>query len=192
MRLKSSLAGVLPGLFATGSATLAALALLTGSAFGADPSCKQVNEATTKYLTIPTHIYTTESGPATGGKTRNTESIYLIDKAYVLVNGRWRVSPVTPKMMVNDLKEARANAESNAHSTCQMVREEAINGEAATLYSSHSETAETKTDSQMWISKSRGVPLKLELNTDLGGGAGKRHRVSRFEYTNVQAPQGVQ
>jgi hypothetical protein len=101
------------------------------------------------------------------------------------------VSPVTPKMMLEDMKEARADADTNSHSTCQMVRDEAINGEAATLYSSQTETNDIKTDSQVWISKSRGLPLKMEQDADAGGAAGKSHRVSRFEYTNVQAPPGV-
>jgi len=169
----------------------AAVTLWTGSAFAADPSCKSVSDATTKYLTVPTHIYTTESGAITGGKPRNVESIYLIDRAYVQVNGRWRLSPVTPKMMVDELKEARAGAETDTHSTCRMVRDEAVNGEAATLYSSHTETRDMKADSQIWISKSRGLPLRMQQDTDTGGAAGKSRRESRYEYTNVQAPPGV-
>jgi hypothetical protein len=191
MLLKISLALISLRPFATGTGFVAAITLLTGSAFAADPSCKLVTDATTKYLTIPTHIYTTETGSYTGGKSRNIETIYLIDKSYVQVSGRWRVSPVTPKMMLDDLKEARAGADTNSHSTCQMVRDEVINGEAATLYSSHTETKDIKADSQIWISKSRGLPLKMEQNADTEGAAGKSHRVSRFEYANVQAPPGV-
>ena len=188
---KASFAGISLRPFATGTGFVAAIALLTGSAFAADPSCKLVTGAITKYLTIPTRISTTETGSYTSGKPRNSETIYLIDKTYVQVNGRWRVSPVTPKMMLEDMKEARSDVDSNFHSTCQMVRDEAINGEAATLYSSHTETKDIKTDSQIWISKSRGLPLKMEKNADTGGTAGKSHRISRFEYTNVQAPPGV-
>lgn len=174
--------------FATGIRLVAAIALFAGSALSADPSCKVVADATTKYLTIPTHIYSTETAIYTGGKPRNSETIYLIDKTYVQINGRWRVSPATPKMMLANLQEARADANSNSHSICQMVRDEVINGEAATLYSSHTETQDTKTDSQIWISKSRGLPLKMEQTA--GTGAGKNHRVSRYEYANVQAPRG--
>jgi hypothetical protein len=171
---------------------VAAVAVMAGSALAADPSCKSLGDVTTKYLTVPTHVYTTEDGAYTGGKPRNVETIYLIDKAYVQVNGKWRESPITPKMMLKNMKEARADADKDvkdSHSTCQMVRDEAINGEAATLYSSHTETKELKADSQIWISKSRGLPLKMEETSDTG--AGKNHRVSRFEYTNVQPPPGV-
>lgn len=189
MLLKTSYARIQFSPFATAIGLVAAITLLTGPALAADPSCKLVADAATKYLTIRTHIYTTENGPSTGGKPRNVETIYLIDKTYVQINGRWRVSPVTPKMMLDNLKEARAEADSNSHSTCQMVREEAVDGAAATLYSSHTENQNMKADSQIWISKSSGLPLKMEETADTG--AGKNHRVSRFEYTNVQAPTGV-
>lgn len=169
--------------------SLTVIALLAGSALAADTSCKSVSDATTKYLTIPTHIYTTEDGAYTGGKSRSVESIYLIDKAYVQINGRWRESPMTPKMMLDKMKGERADADKDIHSTCQLVREEVINGEAATLYSSHIETKDMKADSQIWISKSRGLPLKMEQTSDTG--AGKNRRVSRYEYTNVQPPPGV-
>jgi hypothetical protein len=177
--------------FATGTGLLAVMALLAGSAPAADQSCKLVGDATAKYLAIPTHVYTTEDGAYAGGKTRNVETIYLIDKAYVQVNGRWRESPVSPKVMLNQMNKARADADAAAgsHSTCRMVRDEAINGEAATLYISHTDTEDLKADSQIWISKSRGLPLKLEETSDTG--AGKNHRVSRFEYTNVQPPPGI-
>jgi hypothetical protein len=190
MRLKTSHTRIQLRPFATGIRLVAAIALLAVSALAADLACsKSVSDATTKYLTVPTHIYTTEDGAYTGGKSRNVESIYLIDKAYVQVNGRWRESPVSPKMMLNKMKEAHADADKDTHSTCQMVREEAINGEAATLYSSHTETKDMKADSQIWISKSRGLPLKMEQTS--GTGAGKNHRVSRFQYTNVQPPSGA-
>lgn len=191
MTVKGSFAGILLRPFAKSTGFVAAMLLSTGCAFAADPACKLVGDVVTKYLTIPTHIYTTESGSYTGGKPRNVETIYLIDKTYVEINGKWRVSPLTPKMLMDDMKKARADPDSTTHSTCQMVRDEVINGEAATLYSSHTETKDFKADSQMWISKSRGLPLKMEENADTGGADGKSHRVSRFEYTNVQAPPGV-
>lgn len=193
MLLKASHTRIQLNPFAPGIRLFAASALLAGSALAADPTCKLVADATTKYLAIPTHIYTTEAGAMTGGKPRNIESIYLIDKTYTLIDGRWRVSPVTPKMLLEDMKKACENPDTNTntHATCRMVRDEAINGEAATLYNSHTETPDMKADTQIWISKSRGLPLKLEQTADVGGVAGKSHRVSRYEYTNVQAPPGV-
>jgi hypothetical protein len=74
------------------------------------------------------------------------------------------------------------------NATCRAVREESVNGEAATLYSMHDQNPDAKTDSEIWISKSRGVPLKLEMDMDVGGAGGKSHRTMRYEYMNVQAP----
>ena len=189
--VNTSFAGIPLAPLATGIRFVAAIALLAGSALAADPPCKFLADVTAKNFTIPTHIYSTETAIYTGGKPRNSETIYLNGKTYIQVNGRWRVSPMTPKMMLEAKKEAEADADSHSHSTCLLVRDEAVNGEAATLYSEHTETQNEKSDSQIWISKSRALPLKLEMNIDVGGAAGKRHRVSRFEYTNVQAPPGV-
>ncbi|HEX3748004.1 MAG TPA: hypothetical protein VHW09_28935 [Bryobacteraceae bacterium] len=170
----------------------AAIVLLTGAALAADPSCKPLLDTNAQYLKIPTHVYSTVTADYTGGKPRNSQTIYLIDKTYVQIDGKWRVSPVTPKKMLEMLKDAKADPDSHTDSTCRVVRDEVINGESATLYSEHRETQDEKSDSQIWISKSRGLPLKLEATTDRGGPNGKRHTLLRFEYTNVQAPAGVQ
>ena len=61
--------------------------------------------------------------------------------------------------------------------------------EAATLYKVHNQTANDTVDTQIWISKSRGLPLKGIYDIDVGGGArGKSHTEIRYEYTNVTAP----
>lgn len=193
MPVNTSCVGISLLLFATATRVVAAIALLTGFALAADPSCELVADATAKNFTIPTHIYSTETASYTGGRPRNSETIYLNDKAYVQVNGRWRVSPMSPKAMLEQLREARKEAKPDSRdiSTCRFVRDEVINGEAASLYSEHTENEVGKSDSRAWISKSRGLVLKLEQDMDLGGAAGKSHRVSRYEYTNVQAPAGV-
>jgi hypothetical protein len=167
---------------------LPAAILAAASAFAADPACKTLGDANAKIYTIPTHIYMTETAVYTGGKARTSELIYLNNKTYILANGKWISSPVTPK----DLEADRAKADDpGAGLTCRVVRDESVNGEAASLYSTHQQTPDFKTDSQVWISKSRGVPLKIEADTDVGGAAGKSHRVMRYEYSNVQAPAGV-
>ena len=164
--------------------------LTAGTAHAADSTCKYLADANAKIYTIPTHLYMTETADFTGGKSRNNELIYLNNKTYVQVNGKWRVSPTTQKDM-EDLRK-KTEAESLVNITCRVVRDEAVKGEAATLYSSHQQTPEETTDSQIWISKSRGVPLKLEMDMDVGGKAGKSHRTMTYEYTNVHAPAGVQ
>jgi hypothetical protein len=63
-----------------------------------------------------------------------------------------------------------------------------MNGEAVAVYSTHSETQDVKSDAQLWISKSKGVPLREELRIDVGGKLGKSHYSMRYEYGNVQPP----
>jgi outer membrane lipoprotein-sorting protein len=156
--------------------------LAISSVDAADSGCKPTSEANVKILSIPTHIYMTDTA---GGKTQSNETIYLDNKTYFQFKGAWKVTPIT-----DDAKKETAALD--AATTCRVVRDEAVNGEAATVYSLHRQTADDKSDSQMWVSKSRGLPLKLEMDIDVGGTAGKRHRIIRYEYTNVRAPAGAQ
>jgi hypothetical protein len=57
------------------------------------------------------------------------------------------------------------------------------------VYSTHAERShpETKSDGQVWISKSKGLPLRNEMDID-GGDRIKNHHSVRYEYTNVQPP----
>jgi hypothetical protein len=64
-----------------------------------------------------------------------------------------------------------------------------VNGESAALYSTHEESTHGKTDSQNWVSKSKGLILRQEIDIDTGGATGKSHISSRYEYSNVQAPK---
>jgi hypothetical protein len=170
------------------SLCLIAGVLVAGRAHAADATCKLLADANTKIYSIPTHIYMTET--AAGGQARKSELVYLNGKTYVQVAGKWRVSPQTPQKMIEIRKETEAEQEKTM--TCKVVRDESVNGEAAVLYSAHQQDPDAKNDSQIWISKSRGVPIKLEMDMDVGGAAGKSHRTMRYEYTNVQVPAGVQ
>jgi hypothetical protein len=77
-------------------------------------------------------------------------------------------------------------AEKNGNSACQVIRSEAVKGEAATVYSLRRDVQGSKEDSQIWISKANGMALRAEQDIDMGGG--KEHRSARFEYSNVHAP----
>ncbi len=151
----------------------------------ADSTCKMLADANAKIYAIPTHIYTTEIATYTGGKPKSNELIYLNNTTYIESNGRWNISKATPQRM-QELRKTGEDKHPNA--VCRAVRDESVNGKAATVYSMHDEHQGSKTDSQIWMSKSRGVPLKLEMDMDVGGAAGKSHRTMRYEYTNVTAP----
>ncbi|MEO6922322.1 MAG: hypothetical protein ABI142_00715, partial [Bryocella sp.] len=87
--------------------------------------------------------------------------------------------------------EIRQEATKDAKSfDCQHLRDEAVNGEAAAVYSMSSISDDgDHSEGQIWISTSRNLPLKSEM--DVGSGAEKRHTSIRYDYNNVQAPAGV-
>lgn len=151
---------------------------------GAQDSCKAVNDAQAKVMTTPTHIYTTMTGVPNSADKHTTEVIYMGAASYVKVSGKWSTSPVTTQQVVKMEEENRKAS----NTTCQYVRDDVVNGEAAAVYSTHSERTNpnVKSDGQIWVSKSRGLVLKVEI--DISGDGTTKHHSSRYEYANVQAP----
>jgi hypothetical protein len=92
------------------------------------------------------------------------------------------------------MRLAEMNAERDKHDwtkdTCSHLRDESVNGEAASVWRSHVVTEMSTVDTDMWISKSRGLVLKANSVMDAGTGE-KSHSSARYEYTNVRAPAGV-
>jgi hypothetical protein len=151
-------------------------------------SCQVVFDALTKVVTTPSHSYTTHTAAfLKGGKPQSSETIYADGadgKVYIRVNGKWMVSPVEPKDILERQKEKREHGKA----TCQFMRNEFVGAEAAAVYSMHSENEGDKEDAQMWISKSTGLLLRSEQDVNVGGVAGKEHRSARFEYGNIRPP----
>ncbi len=145
--------------------------------------CEAPIAAALKVFQVPAHLYMTETAAFNGGKARNAETIYLNGATFIMVSGRWRKSAVPPENLMASKKESEAKA-----GICTVVRDEAVNGEAATLYKIHNQTPDDTVDTQLWVSKSRGLPLKQINDMDLGGTHGKSHTEIRYEYTNVTAP----
>src|SRR5271155_1745391 len=154
---------------------------VVGCAQAADPSCRATLDADEKLFTTPYHMYVSTTADYDHSKTKTTEAIYANKTMYVLVHGKWIVSPMTE----HDRQEARKNAQKSGglNATCKLVRDESVNGEAATVYSVHTQTPEDRTDTVIWISKTRGLPLKQEVDTDVGGSAGKSHITARYDFT---------
>jgi hypothetical protein len=146
----------------------------------ADP-CQPVFDAINKIVTIPSHSYSTGTAD---GKPRSTEIIYVQNKTYMLVKGKWMLSPVTP----NDVLEQEKENEANGKATCEFLRNESVNGEPAAVYSMRRETEISKEDGQTWISKVTGRALRTEVDVEGAGGAGKSHLSARYEYSNVKPP----
>ena len=145
-------------------------------------ACQPVFDALTKVATTPSHSYTTHA--ANGGKAEEAETIYANGQKYIQVHGKWMRLPVTSQDVVEQEKEKEAKGKS----TCQVVRRESLNGEAATLYSVHREYGEVQEDGQMWVSASTGLLLRVEEDVDNKGNRKREHQSTHFEYGDIRAP----
>jgi hypothetical protein len=145
-----------------------------------DPACKPVFDASDKLLTTDSHMYMTHTSD---GKSTTTELIVAGGARYVMVGGKWTRSPMTAESLKAQEEENKKNAKIIS---CRQVGNEVVSGETAVVYTEHSETEDSKNDAKIWISKSKGLILKEEL--DLGTGPGADHMAIRYEYSNVHPP----
>ena len=125
------------------------------------------------------------AAPNTGGQARTYETIYVGGYVYIKVasTSSWSRGPTAQQV----LKQEQENQQSSKQ-TCHYLRDESVNGERAAVYSMHAERSDQKSDGQVWISKTSGLPLRQELDLDSGGKSGKNHHSMRYEYKNVQPP----
>ena len=162
---------------------LTALTPLVAQAQKDVASCKPVLDASTRQNATPYHLYMSITQVPSDSKPQLGESVSTGGAIYVLADGKWQKSTMTPASMAQQEQENIRNA--SAYS-CKPLREESVSGVAATVYSAHIESNDIKTDSQIWIAK--GTGLVLRIDSDLG----TSHVAQRFEYTNVHPPAGVQ
>jgi hypothetical protein len=170
-----------------------ALGILAVSSLGAvgaranDPACKLVWDATFKYVTTPSHTFSTSTGLLGDGKVQKSEMISTGKSRFVMVDGSWMVNRMTDQEML-DIEKEKVRS-SNAQ--CHWVRDEAIGGETAALYTVDNETTGSKSDEQVWISRHSGLPLKIEIDFRAAGYGGISHMSSHMVYDNIRAPDGV-
>lgn len=146
--------------------------------------CKTALDASLKTTSTPHHAYTTTT---LEGKNHTAEVIVVNDKSYVLVQGRWRANPMTIADLV---KQEKANIDSAKVYTCRAVRDEAVNGQSATVYHVRTENDVIKSEGDVWIAKAGGLVVRVEEDIDEGDGV-KMHASTRYDYSNVKAPPGV-
>jgi len=170
-------------------AAVAALALCVTIPLGAQsPTCTPILAPMLKLYDAPFHMYMIDSAGTDaklhGGKPTVSEQIFVGGVTYVLARGNWVKSPVDVVAMRNEAKKHM-----NEHkATCARIRDDVVNGEAASVWKIHSETEFGDSDTQAWISKSRNTLLRTDLYLDVGGALGKSHMVATYVYSNVQAP----
>ena len=145
-------------------------------------SCQPVIDAMSKVLVTPSHVVSTDGAGAQAGAKPESESIYFGGAIYVKLHDKW----IRSKMTVQQMRDQEKENWEHGSTSCRYLREEVVGGEAAAVYSVHSENEDVKSDGQVWISK-KGLPLREELDVDVGD-PGKMHKSVRYEYSNVQAP----
>jgi hypothetical protein len=91
-------------------------------------------------------------------------------------------------MTPQELAELRRPTVHNDKATCKYLKDELVNGEMAVVYSAHDATPKGVVDTQIWISKSKGLPLRQDMDIDVGGAGDKSHTSSRYEYGDVKPP----
>jgi hypothetical protein len=193
IELKRVCAAMAVALLLIGTADVRASATVVariGTAVGArsfavsvvDPVCKVVLDANHKTLETANHMYTDNLHG--NGKKVTGEMITVNGERYLLMNGKWMKSRMT-------VADTRAQEEENIKNakvlSCKRTGDDTVGGEAATVYTEHTENEDTKSDGKIWISKSRGVILKEEIDLDSGDPI-KEHISLRYEYGNVKAP----
>lgn len=166
--------------------TAALLVICHGAAQADDTACQAVLEAIVKQTAVPVHQKVSIESAAAPGKPLLSEIIRTGDKMYMQIRGQWTSRPYDNQKAATDAREAMQKA----RHTCTRLRNEAVDGQAADLYSVQSKTGQSSSDSQIWISPTSGLPLRQHTEIATGGGGSSRHDV-RFDYRNVTAPAGV-
>lgn len=162
------------------------LLFAAGTARADDAACQRVLDAILKQGSTPVHQKVSIESAAAPGRPLLSEIIRTNDTLYMQIRGQWMAKPYDPQVSA---AEARAAMQKAPH-TCTRVRSDAVDGQAADLYSVQSKTETFSTDAQIWISPASGLPLLQRTQMQTGGGGSNRHEV-RFDYSNVTPPAGV-
>ena len=157
-----------------------AYVLWGASPLTAQDECKVVEklgaDALKQVHNTPTHVYTTTK---INGQSFSSEIIYAAGSMYVKTLGKW-----TSAGPISDVEQSEQQMQhaANSKDTCSQLKDEPVNGEVASVYQSHSETAQGSIDLQLWISKANGKLLRQDMTSN---GAVIS---SRYEYSGVKPP----
>jgi hypothetical protein len=157
---------------------MGALAVAPMSARADD--CATVLSAVFAQAKVPYASTMTTSKP--GQPVSRNEAVVIGTKMYVQVNEAWQPVPYSAQEMIDQITE---NAKKSKQ-TCRKVGVELVDGEATTIYSDHEESPRGIVDSRIWISDSRGLPLKIEAHFESG-----MSFTSTVRYDNIQPPAGA-
>ena len=150
------------------------------------PGCGPLFTANDKLAETPYHAVTTTS---LAGRPQTSETVSVGEATYVLTQGQWTRSPTTPKARLAAEREELRKAKSY---TCTLIGDETVDGVAATHYRTQLQSATSVSNTDVWIAKATGLPLKRETDLTRGGGTGLAlHNAQRFDYANIRVPPSV-
>lgn len=149
----------------------------------ADSGCSAPFAASDKTRQGPAHVDMIRS-EGKGAKPKRSEAIYAGGKIYVTVNGKWKMSPASMADMQKQQEENRRRSKSG----CRLLREESVDGEPASVFHVHSENEDVNSDGDVWVSRSRGLILREEIDMNPGDPSAM-HITMRYDYRNVQPPR---
>lgn len=172
---------------------IALISLTAVSAYADPTACRaEVFAATLKTWGTSNHSYRSETE---GSKLVSTsEMINTDNKNYVkldkvdlgpmkLSDDGWSLSRVSPQQSVKMMQDSfRDAAKETKNYQCAHVRDETIDGVAASVYTEHAENDDVKSDAQTWISKSQGLLVKQITIID------DTTVTTRYVYTGITAP----
>jgi len=157
--------------------------MLGALTLAAQADCKVILDAEDKTLNTASHQYVTGT---TGDTTVNAELIYAAGNIYMKINGKWISSGTTKE--IEELGQKNRQNPKATKPTCGYLKDELVKGEMAAVYISNEEAPTGKVSTQIWISKTNGLPLRQDVDVDLGAGKAKTHNSTRFEYGNIKPP----
>jgi hypothetical protein len=160
-----------------------ASALAVASLSARADDCATVISAQFAQAKAPYAATTTMSQP--GQPVSRSEMVVSGATMYFQVGGAWQSMPYSAQEVIDRSTENAKKAK--VKPTCQKFGAEQVSGEAATVYNVHEEAKDGDAiDSRIWISDSRGLPLKLEVH--LGSGTSFTETT---RYDGIQPPTGA-
>jgi hypothetical protein len=172
---------------------IALISLTAVSAYADPAACRaEAFAAIQKTWETPNHTYRSETE---GSKLIMTsEMINVNNKSYIKLDKidlgamkvpdeGWTVSRVSPQASLKMIQDSfRDSPKEVKNYQCAHVRDETIDGVAASVYKEHAENDDVKSDSQTWISKNQGLLVKQIMTID------DTIVTTRYVYTDIQAP----
>jgi hypothetical protein len=106
-------------------------------------------------------------------------------KVYTNHGGKWSRSELT----MQHVRELDEKNRQSSKTTCRYLRDEPVDGDTAAVYSTHAERSnlKSKSDGELWVSKTKKLPLRQEEDVDARDGI-ENHHSTRYKYSNVRAP----